>query len=81
MMLNDVKTSLSWTFANIEKFGGNPAKVYLVGVSAGAHLSSLALLTELESHLRSNPSLFFALTIVHSGATSDIYYFVSFFLT
>lgn len=57
MMLDDVKTSIAWTLGNIDKYGGNPAKIYVVGVSAGAHLSSLALLTELESHLRGFPFL------------------------
>lgn len=56
VMLEDVKASISWTLANIDKYGGNPTKVYLVGVSAGAHLSSLALLTELESHLKASVS-------------------------
>jgi len=54
VMLNDVKSAIAWTMANIDKFGGNQNKVYLVGNSAGAHLSSLTLLTELENHLRGN---------------------------
>ncbi len=43
---DDVAAALAWTLENIEKYGGDPARVVLGGQSAGAHLSALALLDE-----------------------------------
>jgi len=39
--INDVAAAFSWTRKNIEKFGGNPASIFLFGQSAGAHLAAL----------------------------------------
>jgi len=52
LMVQDLKACIAWTIGNIENYGGNPSKIILCGVSAGAHLSSLTLLTELESCLK-----------------------------
>ena len=43
--LHDVKGSIRWLRAHADEYGLDPARVYLVGYSAGAHLASLAALT------------------------------------
>ena len=45
-MLDDVKAAVAWTFANCYKLGGDPNRIFLVGQSAGAHLSAVALLQQ-----------------------------------
>ncbi|ORX78622.1 alpha/beta-hydrolase, partial [Anaeromyces robustus] len=42
-MIYDVYTAIQWTFENIQKYGGDPKRVTLVGHSAGAHLVALTL--------------------------------------
>ncbi len=42
----DVARAIDWTFRNIRAYGGNPNNITLVGHSAGAHISSLALFDE-----------------------------------
>jgi len=37
-MVDDVDASLTWTFKNIEQYGGDRDQLYLMGQSAGAHL-------------------------------------------
>jgi acetyl esterase/lipase len=37
----DVAKAFAWTHANVGKYGGDPAKVFLFGHSAGGHLVSL----------------------------------------
>lgn len=41
---NDVAEVVSWTVNNIEKFGGNKKRIFILGHSAGAHLASLVSL-------------------------------------
>ena len=43
--LHDVKGSIRWLRAHANEYGFDPARVYLVGFSAGGHLASLAALT------------------------------------
>jgi acetyl esterase/lipase len=43
-MVNDIYTSIKWTYENIEKYGGDPHRITVAGHSAGAHLISLSLL-------------------------------------
>lgn len=38
----DVTRALEWVQSNIQRFGGNPNLIYVMGHSAGAHLASLA---------------------------------------
>lgn len=38
---NDVADAVQWVYTNIAKYGGNPAKIVLLGHSAGAQLVSL----------------------------------------
>jgi acetyl esterase/lipase len=40
--VRDVARAIAWTFAHIERFGGDPRRVFLMGHSAGAHLVALA---------------------------------------
>lgn len=46
-MLDDVSGAIAWTKKNIQKYGGDPDRVYLAGQSAGAHLGAMALLQQL----------------------------------
>jgi acetyl esterase/lipase len=39
--VNDVAKSIAWVYSNIEKYGGNPNNINLMGFSAGAHLAAL----------------------------------------
>ena len=43
-MLEDVDRGIGWVVNNIHRYGGDPTNICLVGQSAGAHLSSLALI-------------------------------------
>jgi len=43
-MVEDLSRAFGWVFANVEKFGGDPENIMLIGQSAGAHLSALLLL-------------------------------------
>ena len=43
-MVNDTDKSLAWTLDNISSYGGDPAKVVVVGQSAGGHVACTALL-------------------------------------
>jgi acetyl esterase/lipase len=39
--IQDVARAFAWTHANIAKYGGNPARIFVFGHSAGGHLVSL----------------------------------------
>jgi len=43
-MTREMAAAISWTLENIASYGGDPRRVVVAGHSAGAHLSSLALL-------------------------------------
>lgn len=43
-MIEDVLRAVHWTRENIAQHGGDPARIFITGGSAGGHLSSLALL-------------------------------------
>ncbi|XP_047176549.1 isoprenylcysteine alpha-carbonyl methylesterase ICME-like [Vigna umbellata] len=45
-MINDTCQGISFIINNIAKYGGDPNRVYLMGQSAGAHISSCALLEQ-----------------------------------
>jgi prenylcysteine alpha-carboxyl methylesterase len=45
-MIEDVRSGIEWTFEKIYEFGGDVENVTLVGQSAGAHLTSMMLLRE-----------------------------------
>eukprot|EP00833_Pecoramyces_ruminatium_P005614 jgi/Orpsp1_1/1179646/evm.model.c7180000070191.1 len=50
-MVHDVYTAIMWTYENIERYGGDPTRISLVGHSAGAHLIALTLF---KSYLQMN---------------------------
>ncbi len=39
--IDDAAASVAWTFANIQKYGGTPKKVFVSGHSAGGYLTSM----------------------------------------
>lgn len=39
--LNDAADAVAWTFKNIEKYGGDPDRIFISGSSAGSYLASL----------------------------------------
>ncbi|GMH20684.1 hypothetical protein Nepgr_022525 [Nepenthes gracilis] len=45
-MVEDVSQGISFVFNNIVFYGGDPSRVYLMGQSAGAHISACALLRQ-----------------------------------
>ncbi|KAH7624145.1 hypothetical protein Ndes2526B_g01399 [Nannochloris sp. 'desiccata'] len=49
-MLQDINTGITWVLANLHLYGGDPEEVFLVGQSAGGHLTSLALLAQALQH-------------------------------
>nr|VDD47541.1 unnamed protein product [Brassica oleracea] len=45
-MVRDVSQGISFVCNNISAFGGDPNRIYLMGQSAGAHISSCALIEQ-----------------------------------
>ncbi|XP_076919335.1 putative isoprenylcysteine alpha-carbonyl methylesterase ICMEL2 [Bidens hawaiensis] len=45
-MVEDVSRGISYVCNNIAKYGGDPNRIYLMGQSAGAHISSCALIKQ-----------------------------------
>ncbi|MED6221898.1 hypothetical protein PIB30_059205, partial [Stylosanthes scabra] len=45
-MVNDASQGISFVINNIANYGGDPNRIYLMGQSAGAHISSCALLDQ-----------------------------------
>lgn len=39
--LNDAADAVAWTFKNIEKYGGDPNRVFISGSSAGSYLAAM----------------------------------------
>ncbi|CAB4426831.1 unnamed protein product [Rhizophagus irregularis] len=56
LIISDIKRSLVWTKRYINKFGGDPNKIHLMGHSAGAHLASLVTIRDaiIKSQTNSN---------------------------
>lgn len=62
--VDDVRAAMTWVRGNIERYGGRPDRIFLMGHSAGAHLASLAALTTADSGIRG--------VIAVSGAALDL---------
>ncbi|KAJ1412797.1 Alpha/Beta hydrolase fold [Sesbania bispinosa] len=45
-MVNDASQGISFVINNIANYGGDPNRIYLMGQSAGAHISSCALMDQ-----------------------------------
>nr|CAG8620225.1 238_t:CDS:2 [Entrophospora candida] len=41
LMISDIKRAIVWTKRYINKFGGDPSKIHIMGHSSGAHLGAL----------------------------------------
>lgn len=39
--IDDAAAAVAWTFANVERFGGDPSKIFVAGHSAGGYLTSM----------------------------------------
>ncbi|MBN1881481.1 MAG: alpha/beta hydrolase [Deltaproteobacteria bacterium] len=44
--IQDVARAVAWVYRNIDEYGGDPDRFFLMGHSAGAHLAALATLDE-----------------------------------
>ena len=63
----DVRAAVAWVRGNIERYGGQPDRIFLMGHSAGAHLASLAALT---AGAETSPSVRGVIAV--SGAALDL---------
>ena len=45
-MTEQCRTAISWLYANIARFGGDPAKIFVSGHSSGGHLCGVMLTTD-----------------------------------
>lgn len=48
--IDQVRRAVAWTYSNCHRFGGDRAKIHLVGHSSGAHLAAMALSTHWQEH-------------------------------
>ncbi len=39
--VEDAAAAVAWTFRNIERFGGDPSKIFVTGISAGGYLTAM----------------------------------------
>lgn len=39
-----IRRAIAWVYKNIEQYGGDPNRIYIYGMSAGAHLASTAIM-------------------------------------
>lgn len=44
VFLHDGATAVAWTSANIDRYGGDPTRIFLMGHSAGAHIAAMLAL-------------------------------------
>ena len=43
---DQVRRAVAWVYANAERFGGDPERVYISGFSSGGHLAAVVLTTD-----------------------------------
>jgi len=56
-MLLDIKQSVQWVFDHIEKYGGDPTQVFLIGQSAGAQLGAMIMVQQAIYEANNDPSM------------------------
>ena len=56
-MVEDASSAVQWALDHCEAYGGDSRKVYLIGQSAGSHISALALLRRAEREAAEGPSM------------------------
>ncbi|HEY6197257.1 MAG TPA: alpha/beta hydrolase, partial [Candidatus Binatia bacterium] len=42
-IVRQARSAIAWVYLNISKYGGDPAKLHIAGISAGGHLVAMAL--------------------------------------
>jgi acetyl esterase/lipase len=47
-MMEDCQAGIGWVLRNIEGFGGDPKRVFIMGQSCGGHLAALTLQNQYE---------------------------------
>jgi acetyl esterase/lipase len=62
--VDDVRAAVAWVRVNIERRGGQPDRIFLMGHSAGAHLAAMAALASGDADVRG--------VIAVSGAALDL---------
>ena len=48
IMADQVRRAVAWVYKNAASFGGDPNRLYVSGISSGAHLAAVALTTDWE---------------------------------
>lgn len=56
-MLRNIVSSIQWTKAHIQEYGGDPSRIYLMGHFVGAHLAALTLIIGAMQNLALNNNL------------------------
>ncbi len=71
-MMQDTRNGIQWTIDNIINFGGDPNNITLVGQSAGGHITSMLLLSELSTKPNDAPIGDFIRRYIGVSAPYDI---------
>lgn len=66
---DDCAAAVGWTYRNIERYGGDPHRVFLTGHSAGSHLASLLALDRRYLETQGVPREAIAGVVAISGAS------------
>ncbi len=54
-LIGQCRAAVAWVFRNIERFGGDPARLFLSGHSAGGHIVAMMLATDWQAYGRDLP--------------------------
>lgn len=68
-MLDDIDAAMAWVFTNIGSYGGDVNNIYLMGQSAGAHLTCMAMLNQVRRAYEM--SVDDDHPLINTGATDD----------